>query len=59
MEVTEDITQKIDTKALFAKFLESKLKENEIKDFVELQFLKALEIRRKQARINQLLIRKL
>ena len=41
------------------KFLDSRLKDNEIEDFVELQYLKALEIRRKQARQNQSLTKKL
>ena len=57
--ITENITQNIDAKALFAKFVDSKLKDNEIEDFVELQYLKAFEIRRKQARINQSLTKKL
>ncbi len=48
----EKISLYIDANVLFEKFIDSTLQDRDMEDFVELQYLKALEVRRRQAFVN-------
>lgn len=48
----EKISLYIDANVLFEKFMDSTLQDRDMEDFVELQYLKALEVRRRQAFVN-------